>query len=120
MLRSSSLNGSSGGSIAFILRDAFCNSTSFKRLSFQSFEAVELHNLFGRNLSVSVVCLYKTLSQQKGPTLHFFSSLSLQEFPQFLTHFADSHSDLALPGDLNLHYDDCAYSQVNRLQIALK
>ena len=50
----------------------------------------------------------------------FFFFFSLQEFLQFLTHFADSHSDLALLGDLNFHYDDSAYSRVNRLQIALK
>ena len=48
VLRSFPRTGSRGGGIASIVRDAFCDSTSFKRLSFQSFEAVELH-ISGRN-----------------------------------------------------------------------
>ena len=39
----------------------------------------------------------------------------LQEFPEFLTQFAGSHSDLILLGDFNFHYDDCADTQVNHL-----
>ena len=43
----------------------------------------------------------------------------LQEFPEFLTQFADSHSDLVLLGEFNFHYDDCADTQVNRLKTML-
>ena len=43
----------------------------------------------------------------------------LQEFSEFLTQFAGSHSDLVLLGDFNFHYDDCADTQVNRLKTML-
>ena len=89
--------------------------TSFKRPSFQSFEAVELH-ISGRNLSVSVVCLYRPPPNRKNK---LSNQLFLQEFPEFLTQFASSHSDLVLLGDFNFHYDDCADTQVNRLKTML-
>ena len=47
------------------------------------------------------------------------NQLFLQEFPEFLTQFAGSHSDLVLLGDFNFHYDDCADTQVNRLKTML-
>ena len=100
---------------AFIVRGAFCDSTSFKPLSFQSFEAVELH-ISGRNLSVSVVCLYRPPPSRKNK---LSNQLFLQEFPEFLTQFAGSHSDLVLLGDFSFHYDDCADTQVNRLKTML-
>ena len=108
VLRSFPRTGSRGGGIAFIVRDAFCDSTSFKRLSFQSFEAVELH-ISGRNLSISVVCLYRPLPA--GRTKLSNQSF-LQEFPEFITQFAGSHSDLVLIGDFNFLYDGCADTQV--------
>ena len=101
--------------IAFIVRGAFCDSISFKPLSLQSFEAVELH-ISGRNLSVSVVCLYRPPPSRKNK---LSNQLFLQEFPEFLTQFAGSHSDLVLLGDFNFHYDDCADTQVNRLKTML-
>ena len=91
-----------------------CN-TSLKPLSFQSFEVVELH-ISGRNLSVSVVCLYRTPPSRKNK---LSNQLFLQEFPEFLTQFAGSHSDLVLLDDFNFHYDDCADTQVNRLKTML-
>ena len=62
VLRSFPRAGSRGGGIAFILRGAFLDCTSFKRLSFQ---AVELH-VCGKNLSVSVGCLYTPHSDRKN------------------------------------------------------
>ena len=47
------------------------------------------------------------------------NQLFLQEFPEFLTQFAGSHSDLVLLGDFNFHYDDCADTQVSRLKAML-
>ena len=47
------------------------------------------------------------------------NQLFLQEFPEFLTLFAGSHSDLVLLGDFNFYYDDCADTQVNRLKTML-
>ena len=41
-------------------------------------------------------------------------SCFVKEFPEFLTQFADSHSDLVL-----LDYDDCDDIQVNRLKTML-
>ena len=112
VLRSFPRTGSRGGGIAFIVRDAFCDSISFKPLSFQSFE---LH-ISGRNLSVSVVCLYRPPPSRKNK---LSNQLFLQEFPEFLTQFAGSHSDLVLLGDFNFHYDDCADTQVSRLKTML-
>ena len=66
MLRSFPRTGSRGGGIASIVRNAFCDSTSFKPLSFQSFEAVELH-ISDRDLSVSVVCLYSAPNPPPPP-----------------------------------------------------
>ena len=54
VLQSFPWTGSRGGGITFIVRDTFCDSTSFKPLSFQSFKAIQLH-ISGRNLSISVV-----------------------------------------------------------------
>ena len=93
----------------------FCVCTSFKRLSFQSFEAVELH-ISGRKFSVSVVCLYRPPSSRKNK---LSNQLFLQELPEFFTQFAGSHSDLVLLGDFNFHYGDCADTQVNRLKTVL-
>ena len=93
-----------GSYIAYIVRDAF------KPLSFQSFEAVGFH-ISGRNLSVSVVCLYRPPPSRKNKLCN---QLFLQEFPEFFTQFAGSHSDLVLLGDFNLHYDDCIDTHVNR------
>ena len=90
VLRSFPRTCSRGGGVAFIVRDAFCDSTSFKPLSFQSFETVELH-ISGRNLSVSVVCLYRPSPNRKNK---LSNQLFLQEFPEFLTQFAGCHSDL--------------------------
>ena len=115
VLRSFPRTGSRGGGIALIVLDPFCDSTSFKRLSFQSFEAVELH-ISGRNLSVSVVCLYRPPPSRKH---ELSSQLFLQEFPEFLTQFAGSHNDLVLLGDFNFHYDDFADTQANRLKTVL-
>ena len=42
-----------------------------------------------------------------------------RSFPEFLTQFAGSHSDLVQLGDFNFHYDDCADTQVNRLKTML-
>ena len=67
----------------------FCDSTSLKPLSFQSFEAVELH-ISGRNLSVSVVCLYRPPPSRKNK---LSNQLFILEFPEFLTQFAGSHND---------------------------
>ena len=89
--------------------------TSLKPLSFQSFEVVELH-ISGRNLFVSVVCLYRPPPSRKNK---LSNQLFLQEFPEFLTQFAGSYSDLVLLGDFNFHYDDCADTQVNRLKTVL-
>ena len=77
--------------------------------------ADELH-ISGRNLSVSVVCLYRPPPSRKNK---LSNQLFLQEFPEFLTQFADSHSDLVLLGEFNFHYDDCADTQVNRLKTML-
>ena len=96
VLRSFPRTGSRGAGIAFIVLDAFCDSTSFKPLSFQSFEAVELHTS-GRNLSISVVCLYRAPPSRKNK---LSNQLILQEFSEFLTQSAGSHSDLVLLGDL--------------------
>ena len=114
-LRSFPRTGSRGGGIASIVRDAFCDSTSFKPLSLQSFEAVELH-ISGRNLSILVVCLYRPPPSRKNK---LSNQLMLQKFPEFPTQFAGSHSDLVLLGDFNFHYDDCADTQVNHLKIML-
>ena len=103
------------GGIVFIVRDAFCDSTSFKPLSFQSFEAVELHTS-GRNLSESVVCLYRPPPSRKNKRSN---QLFLREFPEFLTQFAGTHSDLVLLGDFNFPCDDCADTQLNRLKTML-
>ena len=54
VLQSFPWTGLRGGGIAFIVQDAFCDSTSFKPLSFQSFKAIQLH-ISGRNLSILVV-----------------------------------------------------------------
>ena len=97
MLRLFPRTGSRGRGIAFIVRDAFYDCTSFKPLSFQSFEAVKLH-ISGRNLFISVVCLYRPPPSRKNK---LSNQLFLQEFPEFLTHFAGSHSDIVLLGDFN-------------------
>ena len=76
------------------------------------FEAFELH-ISGKNLSVSVSCLRRPLLSRKNK---LSSQLFLQEFPEFLTQFADSHSDVVLLGDFNFHCYDCADTQVNRLK----
>ena len=90
-------------------------STSFKCLSFQSFEAVELH-ISSRNLSVSAVCLYRPPPSRKNK---LSNQLFLQEFSEFLTQFAGSHIDLVLLGDFNFHYNDCADTQVNHIKTML-
>ena len=110
-----SLECSRGRGIAFILRDAFCDSTSFKCLSFQSFEAVELH-ISGRNFSVSAVCLYRPPPSRKNK---LSNQLFLQEFSEFLTQLAGSHIDLVLLGDFNFHYNDCADTQMNHIKTML-
>ena len=66
---------SSGRGKAFILRDAFRDCTFFKRLSFQSFEAVELR-VFGKDLSVPVVCLYRPLTGRTNSQIIFFPTPS--------------------------------------------
>ena len=78
VLRSCSRTGSRGRGIAFIVRDAFYDCTSFKPLSFQSFEAVKLH-ISGRNLSILVVCLYRPPPSRKNK---LYNQLFLQEFPR--------------------------------------
>ena len=65
---------------------------------------------------LSVVCLYGPPPNRKNK---LSNQLFLQEFPEFLTQFAGSHSDLVLLGDFNFHYDDCADTQVNRLKTML-
>ena len=115
VLRSFPRTSSRGGGIAFTVQDTFCESTSFKPLSFQSFEAIELH-ISGRNLSISVVYLYRPPPSRRNK---LSNQLFLQQFPKFLTQFAGSHSDLVLLGDFNFHYDDCTDTQVNHLKTML-
>ena len=61
-------------------------------------------------------CMYRTPPSRKNK---LSNQLFFQEFPEFLTQFASSHSDLVLIGDFNFHYDDCADTQVNRLKTML-
>ena len=62
------------------------------------------------------MCLYRTLPSRKNK---LSNQLFLQEFSEFLTQFAGSHSNLVLVDDFNFHYDDCADTQVNRLKTLL-
>ena len=63
------------------------------------------------------MCLYRGGGPSRKNKLS--SQLFPQEFSEFLTQFAGSHSDLVLLGDFNFHYDDCADTQVNRLKTML-
>ena len=65
---------------------------------------------------ISVVCLYRPPPSRKNK---LSNQLFLQEFSEFLTQSAGSHSNLVLLGDFNFHYDDCADTQVNRLKTML-
>ena len=89
-LRSFPRTGSRGGGIAFILRGTLSVTVHLSNACpfTESFEAVELHI---RNFSVSVVCpLYRPPPSRKNK---LSNQLFLQEFPEFLTQFAGSHSD---------------------------
>ena len=83
VLRSFPRTGSRGRGIASIVRDAFCDSTSFKPLSFQSFEAVELH-ISGRNLSVRLCACTDPLPAEEQTVQPVVSPgvLTVCRFPQ--------------------------------------
>ena len=103
------------GEVASVLLsglDSGC--VSYKQLDYMSFEAVEL-KLSLKQMCTACVCLYRPPPSKSKLT----NSTFLQEFPELLSQFADSHGDVSLVGDFNSHFDDDSDPQVAKLKTML-
>ena len=105
----------SGGSIGIIVKKALSKHVNCKRLTYTSFECVEVKLTIDR---VSAVCLviYRRHPNKKNniPRDLFFT-----EFPDLLSQYASNNIDFSIHGDFNFHYDDPSSSDMLKMKTIL-
>ena len=88
---------------------------SIRAPDYRSFEAVEMR-LSLDYVSVVFVCLYRPPPSKRNKLTN---SKFLEEFPELLSQYADSRTNVVYLGDFNFHYTDSSDGQVSRLKTLL-
>ena len=104
--------GRGGGGIAFIIRSSLSPFVSFKSLDYQTFESVEMR-LTLKGTATTCVAVYRPPPNKKNK---FTVSGFLREFPDLLSSYVHSPSDVFLLGDFNFHFEDKADCSVRKIE----
>ena len=104
-----------GGGIAFIIKSTLTPCISLKPVTdYKSFECVEM-KLTTTKVSSTCVCIYRPPPSQRNKLT---PAIFLREFPELLSRYSGSRSDVSIFGDFNLHYDnpsDCYVRQMTTI-----